>query len=108
MIEKISELMCPYCKCARIESEKKESQHTNGTWNEYREFKCGLILHHSPNYLKVFVKQECKKTDQYNEKFDKRCVAFKKIKNYISKLDTDEEFKKNVLSGINHKEPRFW
>lgn len=52
IIQMIKQKNCPVCDSATV-AERKSLRHTNGYWNEEREFTCGARLKFSPNFMRV-------------------------------------------------------
>jgi hypothetical protein len=100
----IKETKCPDCGCSEIKSEKREALHTNGYWNEYREFDCGLRLHFSPNYMKTSQAKlySCSKSKSALAKKQKRAEAVQRLNKYIKRLDVDDSFKGSLLNHIKY------
>lgn len=96
LIKRIDATICPTCK-ADVSSEKRECQHTNGYWNEYRTFTCGHVLHFSPNFKRVEVLTKCPNDVKEVTKREKREEALRKIKKYVNRLDVDDNWKDSVL-----------
>ena len=85
MLEHIKENICPTCGEKRIEIDTKYSQHTNGHWNETRKFKCGYMLHYSPNYIRVEVKEHCKESEEC--KRETNIYIMKRLKGSMNIID---------------------
>jgi predicted transcriptional regulator len=98
-LEHLKEQTCTICE-ALPEREYKGRQHTNGNWNEEREFACGRAVGFSPNFNEVEVKVECPNTLEEKIKFSNRKDASLKLENYIYKLKVDEEFKDKLIENI--------
>lgn len=90
-LTQISDEVCPHCG-AQCTSSEQGSLHTNGLWNEYRYFSCGLILHFSPNFQSILCKANCVNSPTYKLKIRKRSAAVQKLTKYIARLDVDREF----------------
>lgn len=104
MNSNIKETKCPDCGCSEIKSEKREGLHSNGFWNEYRTFACGLKLHFSPNYMKTSQAKYygCSKSQQAVAKKIKRAEAVQKLDKYIQRLNVDDEFKSKLWRHIEY------
>src|SRR5574343_346417 len=96
MLKKITQTECPHCGVTKIVSETRARQHSNGYWNEYRTFSCGLTLHFIPNFMEVRETQECKWSDDYKNKIIKRQNMIDDLRDYIDTLDADDDFKSHI------------
>lgn len=100
IITQIKEEECPDCGCKKITGEKKERQHCNGYWNEYRTFDCGLTLHFSPNFMRVEKDEReiCVKSKEYHRQYKINTNFVYKIKNLIkSNTEISEDLKKSMM-----------
>ena len=86
---------CPTCM-ARIVSESQKRQHTNGQWFEAQEFECGCVIEFVPNFNREEVRKPCPNSIAEREKSAKRDEALRKARRYISRLDVDDEYKKEL------------
>jgi len=106
-IENIIERICPICKEKEIISFRKEQKHTNGYWNEYITFKCGLTLHFSPNYMTVIREGQCENDSKVKERERKKQILLKKIVDIINESDLDKKIKEDLISNIKWNISRF-
>ena len=97
----IKDIRCPICEAEMIAG-GKNNKHSNGNWNEWREFECGYKLEFSPNFMKVQAARNysCTNDPKYQEKNLKRKQANVKIASYIGKLDVDKEYKNKLLDKV--------
>ena len=49
---------CPVCHAER-DSVTQDSKHCNGEWNERIRYKCGCVVHYSPNFMQVETEAQC-------------------------------------------------
>lgn len=101
MIEHITHKVCPDCGSS-VKAEGKYDQHTNGNWNEVREFKCGAIYQFSPNFMTVDQKKLCSKTEAAKKIEADRISAKDKIKAVIESLEVDIEFKNKLVASMQY------
>lgn len=114
ILDHIKNVTCPTCG-AGMESEGRGQQHTNGHWNERREFSCGLKLHFSPNFMQVeldspggrFVPEEerfasmCKKDPRRIEHTKKTDDAKERLRNYIRNMKgVSKDWKERHIEAI--------
>jgi hypothetical protein len=98
-LTKIKDTVCPVCG-SFTESEVRKNKHTNGSWNEYRTFACGLTLHFVPNFMKVRREGICRESKKYKKAVAKNAAAKAKLMKYIDKLDADIGFIADIKSRI--------
>lgn len=98
-LEHIKEEFCSVCGSV-TEEEKRKHPHSNGEWNEYREFACGKILHYSPNLTRVLVDVECPNTSWEKEKRQKRDNAKEDLLSFVEELDVDDGYKEEINSHL--------
>lgn len=98
MLENIAETSCPVCG-SEVASETRRAKHTNGYFNEIREFDCGHSLHFSPNFMMVLVKSECRKSSDMVKLTALRVSAKTALDGFIDGLDVDDEFKVKVKNS---------
>jgi hypothetical protein len=100
----MKETKCPVCGCSLIIVERREDQHSNGFWNEYRIFDCGLKLHFSPNFMKTSQDKytECSHDPSVIDRKKKRKACREKLIKYINRLDVDKEFKELLLNEVSY------
>ena len=100
----IKEEECPVCKVPVV-LESRKNRHTNGHWNEMKEFQCGAVICWSPNYMAVDSDAciVCPNEIIEIEKREKRKLAKEKLLIYIQKLKVDDSFKNSLLSSIRCK-----
>jgi hypothetical protein len=94
-----NETICSDCG-AVITSESRSNFHTNGHWNEYREFKCGRKIHFSPNFMKIIVEVECPKNPTQKRKIAKQKRLVKAITEMVNKSRVTKEYKERLLRDI--------
>lgn len=73
-MQHITATACPDCGSAKVIKFEKSHQHSNGQWNERLTFDCGLMLRYSPNFMRVAVEEDCKKSAAYLAWKEKRTV----------------------------------
>lgn len=95
IVSHIKDLSCPHCN-SRLDEEKRWSLHTNGHWNESKKFECGLLLHFSPNFMKVKEESPCRQSDDYIKSRKRRTTLLDKIEELVAQSDADEEFKQKI------------
>jgi len=95
----IEHFTCPECGAKCTES-RETQQHSNGEWNEYRKFECGFILHYSPNFMRVCVDSPCTRSEAARAMFNKRVAADLKLRKVITKLDVDDDFKRQIHKAL--------
>ena len=83
---------CPGCM-SRIVTERQRSQHTNGEWFESQEFECGCVVEYVPNFHREEVKTPCPESPKQQEKRAKQAEALRKVRQYVRRLDVDDEYK---------------
>lgn len=98
VLKRIKDTVCPECG-ARCYKSMQSSQHTNGQWNEYREFQCGYKIHYSPNFQKLNVERRCPNSVDFKAIQLKRDKATKKLLRSIDRLDVDTTFKSFMKSS---------
>lgn len=97
-----NETMCSDCGAA-ISEESRRNQHTNGYWNEHREFKCGRKIYFSPNFMKIVVEAECPKNPTQKRNIAKRKRLVKAITEMVNKSRVGKKYKERLLRDI-----RWW
>lgn len=99
-LENIKEIECPICKCLEITEEIRTRKHTNGYWNQYRTFDCGMTLHFFPNCMKVYQKGRCKHDPEFIKRFKLRHQLKNKLIKVVKESDVDEEFAEELIERI--------
>lgn len=95
---------CPHCGCAIVVRESIERDatgkniltHCNGGRWEEREFLCGHTVAYVPNFRAEESRGRCAFSEEYIRKMEKRQRAEESLQEFISTLDCDEEFKRNL------------
>lgn len=92
---------CPTCH-ARITSESQPWIHTSGKPFEIIEFSCGCKLSWSPNFEREEVYRICPKHPDILKENERRKKAAEKMRNYLSRLDVDNNFKLTIETAIRN------
>ena len=95
-LEHIKEEKCLVCG-SEVVAEQRRNLHTNGLYNEFRTFKCGKVLHFSPNFERVVTTFDCPNTLEETKKREKREKAKLVLYKFIEKLDIDDDFRQELL-----------
>jgi hypothetical protein len=90
---------CPQCG-SRAVKESQDRRHSNGEFNESREFKCGHVLEYSPNYQRLETRERCPKDPDEVQLRKKRDAALAKVLSYIGKLDVDDRYREALRKGV--------
>lgn len=101
----ITEKSCIDCG-AKVVRETRKDKHTNGLWNEYKEYQCGKIVHFIPNYglgSEPRVETQCPKTKKNRLKAEKRVNLKLHLIEVIEDSDADEEYKKTLIVSIKYR-----
>ncbi len=98
-LKHIEDETCFVCG-AQIESETRKHKHTNGLWNEYREFTCGKVLHYVPNFKTVVIDKECPNTAGELKKRQRREKAKEKLLDYVEALKVDKGYKQEIYRSL--------
>lgn len=92
-MQHITATACPECGCRKVMKFEKSHQHSNGQWNERLTFDCGLMLHHSPNFSRTDVEEQCSKSSSSEAWRKLRAeiagVMVQAAKAHIGKTDAD-------------------
>ncbi len=93
---------CPQCGATSVVEEGRRHQHSNGLWNEYRQFTCGLRLIFTPNFCDkpAAEEQPCTRSTAYNDQVQQRRAAVATLRRTIEKLKVDEKFRATLLAGL--------
>ena len=94
-----NEITCSDCG-AVVSSESRRGFHTNGHWNENREFTCGRKIYFSPNFMKIIVEQECPKSPKEKLKITKRKNLATKISKMVKNSRVEKEYKEKLLRDM--------
>ena len=94
-LEHIKAEACPDCG-SRVVQEVQKDRHVNGQWNEWRQFKCGMEIHYSPNFRREEEHMNCPKSPETIGRRLLREKAREKLEKYIENLDVDQDFKDQV------------
>jgi hypothetical protein len=103
LMRKLKTIKCPVCGCTKVVRELSEKPHTNGLYNEYREFECGYTIHFCPNFPNVSETKvkECFYDPEVKKRVMLQCQAMEKLGKMIPSLDIDEDFKNTLLRRIS-------
>ena len=82
----------------------RSHQHTNGHWNESREYACGRRDEYSPNFMSISTTSLCSRTDAAREHEAAIASATNDVRDYVSHIEglTDKE-KMGILSNLGWK-----
>lgn len=101
LLRQIATIKCPHCGCSEVVKESSEKQHTNGDWNEHRDFRCGYKLHYIPNFKRVYEVGECANDPVVIERNKSRKMAVEKLEKYINRMfGVDKEFKNTLILTV--------
>lgn len=100
MLKKITQTLCA-CG-AGIEQESRERQHSNGNWNEFRKFKCGLTLTYSPNFDKLELANKCRHSKEAKAQEAKRERALESTNKHINSLNVDAAYRDKLLYALKY------
>lgn len=112
MLKHINITQCPVCGCStvcresiEVDSYSKKPEiryHCNGQAWETREFVCGFTVDYVPNFSSCQRKEElCKRNPRINAIVEHRKKVKEQVLTYLSKLKTDQHFKKTLLHEID-------
>lgn len=89
------------CECgAVVVGETKGNKHSNGGYNESRQFECGATLRWSPNFRDFHNCTECPNSKKQLSLRNKRKGAKDEVVSFISKLDVDKQYIDRLLGMI--------
>ena len=101
-LELIKHENCPSCGAITV-AESCRSRHCNGQGFEERQFACGCVYRWSPNGERLENPSKCPKSPEMVEIKRKQEIALKAIKEFMSSLDVDEDFKRDVTRYLPSK-----
>lgn len=89
-------------KCNICGSETKYLEISNkhvvtGEYKEKRVYECNKTVIYYPNFRNIEITKLCNQSKEYKEFENKREEAKVKVRNYINKLDVDDEWKNTLL-----------
>jgi hypothetical protein len=86
---------CYFCG-SRTVRETQRNQHTNGEWNETREYECGSIVIYSPNFRQQKVSMLCPNHPEKLAERKRRKKILKSINKLVDESNVDIEFKNQI------------
>jgi predicted RNA-binding Zn-ribbon protein involved in translation (DUF1610 family) len=95
----IKDEVCPQCGSAMV-GESRGNRHTNGNWNEYRRFDCGLRLHYSPNFDRVELEVINGQYGPEDTKFGSMCKKDPRLAKHRTARGKELELVRAALAGI--------
>jgi len=106
-LDYIDEDICSVCG-AEIQAARKDRRHSSGEWNEYVEYRCGRILHYSPNFRHVMEEKRCPHDIADKERRDNIATFYGKVlETARSAPCADSEFRNRILYWLESCKPRF-
>ena len=100
VLNMVKDIECPVCGCKDIDEEIMNHQHCNGYWNEYRTFHCGLTLHFTPNYMKIYREGECNNDPVVIECNKLQNELKNELIKQIQESKIDNRFKEKLIEQI--------
>lgn len=98
-VSKINDKVCPHCKAEAV-GYSVNHQHCNGYFNELKEFKCGLSIRFSPNFMQCLEEGYCSKDPVVERIVQMRKNAVGVLTQFIGTLDIDTKFRDDLLNIV--------
>lgn len=91
---------CPVCHTGR-DSVTQDSKHCNGEWNERIRYKCGCVVHFSPNSMKVGTETQCPKSPGEEARRKSIATYFRGVLEAAERTEClNETFKLKIVESI--------
>ncbi len=99
MLENITDINCPECG-SKMCGESRRNRHSNGYYNECREFECGAKIKWSPNFKAIVDGTKCPNSKEVKERKKNRSAALENISTYIFTLDLHKSDAEKIESAV--------
>lgn len=106
VLTEIKQDTCDICG-GYVIREMRCGKHTNGHWDETRDFVCGVSLHFSPNFMKVRRSGECSNDKSIIKRNGKRKKACELLEKYIKRMNIDDKFRKKIEFSLSQYLPNY-